>query len=84
MASFKKRGSTWQYTISHYVDKVRKPIVKGGFTTKKEVQLAAVEVETNWRKANKLLLKRSPFRSIFLNGLSCINLIDIKQPINAI
>lgn len=41
MASFTKRGKTWQYTVNHYEDGKRKPIVKGGFITKKEAQAAA-------------------------------------------
>ncbi|WP_343073148.1 Arm DNA-binding domain-containing protein [Salicibibacter cibarius] len=46
MASFQKRGKTWQYTISAKP----KPIRKSGFRTKKEAQAAAAEVETEMRK----------------------------------
>ncbi|TDQ39190.1 site-specific integrase [Aureibacillus halotolerans] len=45
MASFQRRGKTWQYTISHKP----KPIRKGGFRTKKEAQAAAHEVESQLR-----------------------------------
>lgn len=46
MASYQKRGKTWQYTISAKP----KPIRKGGFRTKKEAQVAAAEVEAELRK----------------------------------
>ncbi|MFJ7756279.1 tyrosine-type recombinase/integrase [Peribacillus muralis] len=45
MASFTKRGSTWQYTVSRMVNGKPKPIRKSGFRTKKEAQVAAAEVE---------------------------------------
>lgn len=46
MASFLKRGKTWQYCVSAKP----KPIRKGGFKTKKEAQVAAAEVEDKLRK----------------------------------
>lgn len=46
MASFQKRGRTWQYTISNKGD----PIRKGGFRTKKEAQAAATDVENKLNK----------------------------------
>lgn len=39
MASYIKRENTWQYAISRVVDGKSKPIRKGGFKTKKEVEL---------------------------------------------
>lgn len=50
MASFQKRGKTWQYTISRMVNGKSKPIRKGGFRTKKEAQIEALEIE---RKLNQ-------------------------------
>ncbi|RYI32036.1 site-specific integrase [Bacillus infantis] len=47
MASFRKRGSTWQYRIK-YTDpytQTQKEVSKGGFKTKKEAQLAASNEE---------------------------------------
>lgn len=41
MASYTKRGNTWQYAISRVVDEKSKPIRKGGFKTKKEAVEAA-------------------------------------------
>ena len=49
MASFQKRGKTWQYTISRVIDGKSKPIRKGGFKTKKEAQVAAAVVESDLR-----------------------------------
>lgn len=45
MASYTKRGNTWQYSISCVVDGKQKPIRKGGFKTKKEAVEAALQVE---------------------------------------
>lgn len=41
MASFRKRGKTWQYRIKHNGDEIS----KGGFRTKAEAQAAATKVE---------------------------------------
>ncbi|MED5050155.1 tyrosine-type recombinase/integrase [Bacillus siamensis] len=46
MASFLKRGKTWQYCVSAKP----KPIRKGGFPTKKEAMIAAAEVEAKLSK----------------------------------
>lgn len=46
MASFQKRGKTWQYCVSAKP----KPIRKGGFKTKKEAMIAAAEVEAKLNK----------------------------------
>lgn len=50
MASFQKRGKTWQYKISRMVNGESKPIRKGGFRTKKEAQVAAAEIESKLNK----------------------------------
>lgn len=47
MASYTKRGKTWQYRVNRIVDGKRKQISKSGFKTKKEAQIAAAEFETN-------------------------------------
>lgn len=65
MASFLKRGKTWQYSVNHYVDGKRKPIVEGGFTTKKEAQLAAQEVEFRLKKGHQVITKEIPFSRYF-------------------
>ncbi|WP_313771794.1 Arm DNA-binding domain-containing protein [Neobacillus niacini] len=44
MASIQKRGKTYQFTVSHTVNGVAKPIRKVGFKTKKEAQITAVEI----------------------------------------
>nr|MDH3092470.1 site-specific integrase [Bacillus velezensis] len=46
MASFLKRGKTWQYCVSAKP----KPIRKGGFTTKKEAMIGYAEVEAKLSK----------------------------------
>lgn len=50
MASFQKRGKSWQYTISRTVNGKQQPIRKGGFRTKKEAAIAAAEIEAEMRK----------------------------------
>lgn len=65
MASFLKRGKTWQYTVNRYEDGKRKPIVKGGFITKKEAQLAALEVEQRLNKGHQVISKDKPFTEYF-------------------
>lgn len=46
MASFQKRGKTWQYCVYDKSEQIR----KGGFKTKKEAQIAAAEVEAELAK----------------------------------
>lgn len=65
MASFQKRGKTWQYTISRMVNGKPKPIRKGGFKTKKEAQIAAAEVEAKLAKGINPVLKLEPINSYF-------------------
>lgn len=69
MASFQKRGKTWQYTISHIVNGKPKPIRKGGFRTKKEAQIAAAEVEAKLKKGILLELKEIAFAEYFKDWL---------------
>jgi len=48
LASFRKRGKTWQYTVEIGIDPVtgkRKQQTRGGFKTKKAAQLAAAEID---------------------------------------
>lgn len=65
MASFQKRGKTWQYTISRMVNGVQDPIRKSGFSTKKEAQIAAQEVEEKLRKGYNPNIKPIPFSQYF-------------------
>lgn len=50
MASITKRGKTWQYSISRYIDGKPKPLRKGGFRTKKECVDEAFYVEEELRR----------------------------------
>lgn len=70
MASFTKRGKTWQYTISRVVNGKPSPIRKGGFTTKKEAQVAAAEVEAGMRKGITPQLKPEPLDKYFEGWLN--------------
>lgn len=62
MAYFRKRGSSWEYTVSHVVNGERKLIRKGGFKTKKEAQLIATEIELELQRGGTInYLKPMPF-----------------------
>lgn len=70
MASFQKRGKTWQYTISRMVNGKSSPIRKGGFNTKKEAAVAAAEVEANLQKGIIPHLRPEPFDDYFEEWLN--------------
>lgn len=70
MASFQKRGKTWQYTVSRMVNNESKPIRKGGFATKKEAQVAAAEVEAKLNKGLNPIIKLEPIDSYFEKWVS--------------
>ncbi|HSH25627.1 MAG TPA: tyrosine-type recombinase/integrase [Massilibacterium sp.] len=65
MATFQKRGKTWQYTISRYVEGKYKPIRKGGFRTKGEAKVAADEVEYKLNKGQRIQNEPTPFIKYF-------------------
>lgn len=65
MASFVKRGKTWQYNVSRMINGVSDPIRKGGFITKKEAQVAAAEIEDKLRKGIAPHLRLEPFDEYF-------------------
>lgn len=65
MASFTKRGKTWQYTVSRMVNGKSDPIRKGGYATKKEAQVAASEIESQLQKGITPHLKAEPFDRYF-------------------
>lgn len=67
MASITKRGKTYQYTVSRYVDGVYKPIRKGGFRSKPEAKAAAVEVEAQLKKGYEVKTKNMPLTVYFKN-----------------
>jgi integrase len=65
MASYQKRGKTWQYTISRMINGQPDPIRKGGFRTKGEAQAAAGEIEQKMRKGIQPVLKNVPLDGYF-------------------
>lgn len=65
MASYQKRGKTWQYTISRMVNGKSDPIRKGGFRTKKEAMIAAAEVEDSLNKGKQIHIKLVPINDYF-------------------
>ncbi|RNC98499.1 tyrosine-type recombinase/integrase [Lysinibacillus halotolerans] len=66
MASFTKRGNTWQYAISRTIDGKQKPIRKGGFRTKKEAQEAALQMEFDLKNGVLDPQKDYPIEKYFL------------------
>ncbi|WP_281486946.1 tyrosine-type recombinase/integrase [Lysinibacillus sphaericus] len=67
MASFTKRGKTWQYTVSHYIDGKPSHIRKGGFRTKPEAMAAAKEVEYQLSKGHVAITRNTSFSEYFKN-----------------
>lgn len=65
MASVTKRGKTWQYTVSRYTNGKFDPVRKGGFSTKKEAQVAAMTVEMHLQKGGNVLTRDKAFTDFF-------------------
>ncbi|MFC5732333.1 site-specific integrase [Cytobacillus gottheilii] len=70
MASIRKRGKSYEYTVSNMVDGKSKPIRKSGFRTKKEAMVAAAEVETQLAKGLIPVTKKIPFTECFDRWIS--------------
>src|SRR5699024_6124677 len=79
VASFQKRGKTWQYTVSRMVNGKPKPIRKGGFRTKKEAQIAAAEVESELSKGIIPHLHPIPFATYFKRWIRTFKKPHIKR-----
>lgn len=67
MASYEKRGKTWQYNVSRYINGVYKPIRKGGFRTKGEARAEAIQIEDRLRKSKSGFIFDEPFEEFFLD-----------------
>ena len=65
MASIIKRGKTWQYTVSRYIDGEYKPIRKGGFQTKREASTAAAIIEGDIAKGDSPITQKILFSEYF-------------------
>ena len=65
MATFKKRGKTWQYTISRYTDGKYDPIRKGGFRTRAEAKVVADDIEYKLNKGIRIDNEPIPFTKYF-------------------
>ena len=65
MASITKRGKTWQYTVSRYTEGKYDPVLKSGFKTKKEAQLAALDVEMRLQKGANVITRDRSFADYF-------------------
>ncbi|MHA6481312.1 site-specific integrase [Paenibacillus sp. strain BS8-2] len=65
MASYRKRGKTWSYTVEGQRDPVtgeRKQITKGGFRTKEDAKVAAARVETELEDGTYVKPTRKTFK----------------------
>ena len=65
MASYQKRGKTWQYTVSRMVDGKSAPLRKGGFRTKPEAVAAAKLVEADVLKGLSPISEKIPLDEYF-------------------
>ena len=61
MASFTKRGKTWQYTISNKGKLIR----KGGFALKKDAQKEAYEIEMKLKQGKNVSTREISFADYF-------------------
>lgn len=78
MASYEKRGKTWQFTVSRYINGKYKPIRQGGFKTKREAVVVATEIENQLNKGKVLNLTPIPFHQYFYEWVKLykVNLSD--------
>lgn len=65
MAYIRKRGKSYEYSVSNMVNGKSKPIRKGGFRTKKEAKVAATELEAQLAKGLNPISKKIPFEEYF-------------------
>lgn len=65
VASITKRGKSWSYTVSNYVDGVNKQIKKGGFRTKREAEIAAAAIEAQKGEGSLKLNSAIPIATYF-------------------
>lgn len=65
VASYQKRGKTWQYTVSRMMDGKSVPIRKGGFRTKIEATVAATLIEAALLKGENPHLTKFSFEKYF-------------------
>ncbi|MET3659615.1 site-specific integrase [Sporosarcina psychrophila] len=65
MATFQKRGKTWQYTISRYTDGKYDPIRKGGYRTKLDAKADADVIEGDMAQGLSPVLIKDIFADYF-------------------
>ncbi|WP_152658263.1 tyrosine-type recombinase/integrase [Oceanobacillus sp. CFH 90083] len=65
MATFQRRGKTWQYTISRYTNKKYDPIRKGGFRTREEAKVVADEIEYKMNTGQRIGIEPKPIAKYF-------------------
>lgn len=82
MATFQKRGKTWQYTISRYVEGKYKPIRKGGYRTKGEAKVAADEIEYKLSKGQRIQNEPIPLVIYFEDWYMLYKTDITKQTLN--
>lgn len=70
LASITKRGKTWQYAVSNFVDGKSRPIRKSGFKTKKEAEIASAEIELRLSKGAQVVTKNKSFVDYFLDWVN--------------
>lgn len=82
MASIVKRGASWQYIISRYVDGKYKPIRKAGFKTKHEAKVAADEIEYKLNTGQRIKNEHIAFSKYFEDWYSIYKTNVSKQTLN--
>lgn len=78
MASYRKRGKLWEYTISRSKNG-QPPLSKGGFSTKSEAQAEAMEIESKIKKGFSVDPSRQEFADYFIDWASTYKKGDVND-----
>ncbi|MCT1577571.1 site-specific integrase [Oceanobacillus kimchii] len=70
MPTYQKRGKTYQYTISRYINGKYDPIRKGGFKKKSDAIAEAADIEARLKKGQTIHTKLEPVNEYFKNWVT--------------
>lgn len=78
MATYQKRGKTWQYSISRTKQGLPR-LTKGGFSTKSDAQAEAMDIESKLKKDSLLTPSSKKFLSILKTGWNFIRKMQLMK-----
>lgn len=82
MATFQKRGKSWQYTISRYTNGKYDPIRKGGFRTRAEAKVVSDEIEYKLNKGQRIHNDPIPLSKYFEDWFTLYKTDVAQQTLN--